>query len=128
VQLYGTDSEEQPQPLIPPAGNFTVSSTNRLAEPGQIIRKSPEERFCRFSLAREGSSDPLMDVVVCRNRDLVSKYELGKVNFVSKSRRQGRMRDDLRSQTWKQLVANEVNTRASRRWRSNCCKLAGFCT
>jgi hypothetical protein len=28
---------------------------------------------------------------VCRHRDLVSKYELGKVNFVSKSGRQGRM-------------------------------------
>lgn len=50
-----------------------------------------------FTLAREGSSDPLMHMV-CRNRDLMSKYELGKVNFVLTSGRQDSIRDELRSQ------------------------------
>jgi hypothetical protein len=30
-------------PLIPPAGSFTVSSTNHLAETGQITHKFPDE-------------------------------------------------------------------------------------
>jgi hypothetical protein len=50
-----------------------------------------------FTLAREGSSGPLMDLV-CRNRDWMSKYELGNVNFRLTSELRESIGDELRSQ------------------------------
>ena len=52
--------------------------------------------------------------------DLVSNRWTRKVNFVSKVGRRGRVRETDLSQTCKQLLANEVNTRASHSWRSKC--------
>src|SRR6266404_334819 len=75
-----------------------------------------------------GSCGLLMDLG-CRYVDLVSRRWTQKVNFVSKVGRRDRLRERDHSHTCKQLLANEVNTRASRSWRSKCLEqLAGIGT
>jgi hypothetical protein len=52
--------------------------------------------------------------------DLLSSKWTRKVSLVSTFGRRGRNEYKDRSQTGKQLLANEVNTRAFRSWRSKC--------